>query len=95
MGTEIWAWETMMRTPWCSAHHLDLFQPLLDHGPWADAKEPSSGGGPWAEYPCLGQESFTFSECLHLRDAWPRALGDHILEWPTVGLPLLPLLILT
>lgn len=42
MGTEIWAWETMMRTPWHSAHHLDLSQPLLDHGPWADAKEPSN-----------------------------------------------------
>lgn len=41
-------------TPWYSAHHLYSFQPLLGHGPWADAKEPSSGGGQGAEHPCLG-----------------------------------------
>lgn len=32
----------------------DPFQPLLGHGSWADAKEPSSGSGPWAQHPCLG-----------------------------------------
>lgn len=57
--------------PRSGAHRLHLFQPLLGHGPWADAKEPSRGGGPWAEGPCLGQESFTFSECLRLRDVRP------------------------
>lgn len=56
MGTDfgVWAWETMTLTPWYSTRHLSLFQPLLGHGPWADAKEPSSGGSPPAEHPCLG-----------------------------------------
>ena len=73
MGTDfgVWAWETMTLTPWYSTRHLSLFQPLLGHGPWADAKEPSSGGSPPAEHPCLGYESFTSSECLRLSDAQP------------------------
>ena len=78
----------MTLIPWYSAHHLYPFQPLLGHGPWADAKEPSSGDSQWAEHPCLGQESFTFSECLHPRDAWSVALGDHLLVWSVKGLPL-------
>lgn len=38
----------------CTSSIFIPFQPLLGHGSWADAKEPSSGGGPWAQHPCLG-----------------------------------------